>query len=337
MHRQVFEVMTDMTGADEPMDEQTIEQALRWQAATARNDCDWQQFTEWLEAAPQNRQAYDEVALLDDRIARHRGALARLPATRVGGGATRWRRAWAGAAIAASVALVAVVMTRYDLPFADAGSRAFAAQPDRSRGVTLDGGVQVILSPGSSMQVAGRHDQRIALDGSAWFDVPHDPARQLVITAGAYQVRDIGTRFEVVSGGQQLKVAVAEGEVGVVLPQHADALKVSAGQRLLVAGNPLIAEYGEAAADEVAAWREGRLIFRNEPLSMVALELGRHAGVTVTVDPSIADRRFSGVLAIGDGNGLVAELGQIMGLRAQREAAVVHLAAAPADGEPAGR
>ena len=50
------------------------------------------------------------------------------------------------------------------------------------------------------------------------------------------------------------------------------------------------------AAEDVAGWRDGRLVFRNEPLSLVAQQIGRHAGVTVTVDPVIADRRFSGVL-----------------------------------------
>jgi transmembrane sensor len=89
------------------------------------------------------------------------------------------------------------------------------------------------------------------------------------------------------------------------------------------------------AADDVAGWREGRLVFRNEPMSLVALQLGRHAGLTVTVDPVVARRRFSGVLNIGDGTQLVAQLARIMDLRAERTGAVVHLLAA--DGQPAGR
>jgi ferric-dicitrate binding protein FerR (iron transport regulator) len=68
-------------------------------------------------------------------------------------------------------------------------------------------------------------------------------------------------------------------------------------------------------------------VFRNEPLSLVAGQIGPHAGVTVAVDPAIANRRFSGVLAIGDGSQLVARLGEIMGLAVVPRGAVVHLSA----------
>jgi transmembrane sensor len=231
--------------------------------------------------------------------------------------------------------VVALFVAEPRLPFSAAGDRMIVAQAGASRAVSLDGGIQVLLAPGSAMQVSGRHAERIRLTGGAWFDVPHDPQRELVIQAGPYQVRDIGTRFEVVSAANQLKVAVAEGQVGVVLPGQAQPARVNAGQHLLVAGDPPIAEYGEVAAEDVAGWRAGRLVFRNEPLSMVAAQLGPHAGLTVTVDPSIAQRRFSGVLAIGDGSQLVAQLRQIMDLKEQRTGTVVHLVAA--DGEPAGR
>jgi transmembrane sensor len=194
--------------------------------------------------------------------------------------------------------------------------------------LSLAGGIQVVLAPGSTLDVAGRHDQRLTLHGTAWFDVPHDPQRQLTITAGSFQLRDIGTRFEVVSGAALLKVAVAEGEVGVVLPGHAEPAPVHAGQRLLVAGDPPIAEYGEVAVADVAGWREGRLVFRNEPMSLVALQLGRHAGLTITMDPAVAQRRFSGVLTIGDGTQLVEQLARIMELRSERAGAAVHLSAA---------
>jgi transmembrane sensor len=89
----------------------------------------------------------------------------------------------------------------------------------------------------------------------------------------------------------------------------------------------LRAEYASIAADDVAGWREGRLIIRDEPLSLVAAQISLHAGVTVTVDAAIAERRFSGVLAIGDGSQLAARLGEIMGLAVQSRGDSVHLAA----------
>jgi transmembrane sensor len=321
-----------MTRAEESTDEQLQQQALDWHAAITRADCDWQGFTQWLEISPRHRAAYDEIALLEERIARHAAAL------RDGQPAAEMRRrprAWAAAAALAGLALVAAFAYRFVPVWFAETTRSITALAGSAQAVSLADGTQIVLAPGSTLTIAGRHEERLALQGSAWFDVPHDPRRVLTITAGAFQVRDIGTRFEVVSGASLLKVAVAEGEVGVVFPGGAQPAPVHAGQRLLVAGDPPIAEYGDVVAADVAGWRAGRLVFRNEPLSLVALQVGHHAGLAVTVDPSVAQRRFSGVLAIGDGTQPVAQLAQIMGLRAQREGAAVHLVAG--DLPPAGR
>jgi transmembrane sensor len=321
-----------MTRADEPMDEQLQQQAQHWHAATARVDCDWRGFTEWLEASPRHREIYEEVALLEDRVARHAPALRNeQPAVAV----RRRPRAWLAAATLAGLALVAALAYRGTPAWFGGNVRSVTAQAGNPQALSLADGTRIVLAPGSTLAVAGRHEDRLTLQGSAWFDVPHDPGRALTITVGAYQLRDIGTRFEVVSGASQLKVAVVEGEVGVMLPGQEQVARVHAGQRLLVAGDPPIAEYGAVVAADVAAWREGRLVFRNEPLSLVALQVSRHAGRAVMVDPSVAQRRFSGVLAIGDGTQLVAQLAQIMGLRAQPEGAAVRLFAG--DVQPAGR
>jgi transmembrane sensor len=144
--------------------------------------------------------------------------------------------------------------------------------------------------------------------------VPHDPSRSLTIRAGGYTVRDIGTRFEVFGAEHALKVAVGDGEVVVDLPGNPDSVRVAAGHRLLVTGTPAVAEYASIPADDVGAWQSGRLVLRGEPLSLVAAQIGLYAGVKVTVEPVVANRRFSGVLAIGEASQLAARLADIMGL-----------------------
>lgn len=316
-----------MSGAQQE-EAQVHEQAVRWHAAVGRGDADWAAFSAWLEAAPAHREAYAQVALVDDMLVRH------APALRVAAVTPRPRaRLWAVAATLCGLLLAALLALRL-LPDHPAAARTFAARNDATLDVPLAGGMHVVLAPGSTLDVQGERDQQLALTGSAWFDVPHDPQRELQVTVGAYRLRDIGTQFEVTGAEGLLKVVVAEGELRVDMPGSPQPARVRAGQRLLVAGVPPIAEYGEAAASTVAGWRAGRLVFSDEPLSLVALQVARHAGVTVTVDPAIAQRRFSGVLAIGDGTQLVAQLADIMGLRAQRDGAVVHL---HAGGAGAGR
>ena len=196
--------------------------------------------------------------------------------------------------------------------------------------VALADGTRIVLAPGSHLRVSGRHQDRLQLEGAAYFDVPHDPSRTLLIRVNGYAVHDIGTRFEVFGAGRELKVGVAEGNVIVALPGGRDA-PVNAGQQLIVTGEPAVVEYASIAAEDVAGWRSGRLVFRNEPLSLVAGQIGPHAGTTVVVDPAIAGRRFSGVLAIGDGSQLVARLGEIMGLAVEPQGDAVHLSAMAAE------
>jgi transmembrane sensor len=304
-------------------DEAVMQAALAWHAATTRGDCDWDGFTEWLEQDPAHQQAYADVALLEDRIARHLPALQQKQSVAEPARRTR-ARPWLAAALAAGVLGVAVMLGWNRLPFPSPAAQEFqtlaAAQP-----VALADGTRIVLAPGSHMVVSGRNHDQIALEGAAYFDVPHDPARVLVIRVGDYAVRDIGTRFEVFGGGRELKVAVAEGSVSVAL--SGGRARVVEGQQLVVSGEPAAAEYASIAADDVAGWRSGRLVFRNEPLSLVAGQISPHAGVTVAVDPAIAGRRFSGVLAIGDGSQLVARLGEIMGLAVQPRGDAVLLSA----------
>ena len=311
-------------------EEQVMQAAIAWHAATSRGDCDWDAFTTWLERDPAHQAAYADVALLEDRIERHRPALQQSQRDRQQQSqqmipAARRARPWLAAAMAAGVLGMALVLGWNSLPFSSPASQEYqtlaAAQP-----VALADGTRIVLAPGSHMVVGGRNQDRIRLEGAAYFDVPHDPSRELIIDVAGYAVRDIGTRFEVYGAGHSLKVAVAEGNVTVNLP-GGRGTRVSEGQQLTVSGEPAVAEYASIAAEDVAGWRSGRLVFRNEPLSLVAGQIGPHAGVTVAVDPAIADRRFSGVLAIGDGSQLVERLGEIMGLAVQPRGDAVQLSA----------
>lgn len=311
--------MTGEVEADRDMNEEILQQAVRWHEAAGRGDCDWDAFTTWLEQHPAHQRAYDDVALLGDWVDRRRWQLVHLRDAAPGPGARAGRRSlWLGVAAAAVLVAVTVALTWRQLALAPAPAVSYQADTTATRRFTLDDGSTIVLAPGSSVNVSGRRQNRIELTGAAYFDVPHDPQRALVVVAGNYVIRDIGTRFEVVSGRDELKVAVTDGLVAVDLPRGSGTAQVGAGQRLLVTGEPPVAEYASIAADDVATWRQGRLVFRNEPLSMVAQQISRQAGVTVTVDPAIAHRRFSGVLTVGDGSELVSRLTEIMGLDGTR-------------------
>lgn len=317
-------------------DETIMERAIAWHLASARDDMDWDGFTAWLEADPRHRAAYDEVALTDavlgdldplpDSAARAanddegegggEGALTMLPARR------GWLR-WGGAAIAASLAALALVpQLREPAPQVYATGAGMQT-------IALADGSRIELAPRSRLTVAGRDQDRLALEGGAFFAIPHDPSRTLVIAAGGVEITDIGTSFDVQAAPGRVQVEVTEGEVSLSAPQLARPVQLAAGRAFRFDARAGRAETLPLRAGEGGEWREGRLSYANEALALVAADLARYAGVKVDLAEGIEDRHFSGTLAVDDGEAALRDLAQLMGLAVERDGAGYRLAPGP--------
>lgn len=310
----------------EPADRQARirEEAARWHAGIEAVDMDWEAFGAWLDADADHRVAYDEVALLDAEIGEHRAAIAAaLPANdsdpvEIDHGATpaerRARRRWMGGfAVAAS--LVAVVAPQ--LPFfATEALVAYRTGPSETRTINLKDGSRIIIDRNSALALRDGDSPEIEMaSGSANFDIRHDPDRAMLIKVGVYQVSDIGTRFDIVKTDDHLAVAVAEGQVNVA-PKGGQGMVLTGGHRIDVATRTGATTIRSLDAASVGSWSDGRLVYTNTPLSLVAVDLSRYAGRAVSVDPEIADMRLSGVLTIGDGSRLVGQIEALLPVKA---------------------
>lgn len=302
-------------------DDTIFAEALRWQAASADDAMDWDGFTAWLEADPRHREAYDAVALGDALLAEHRDALceafpqaandddgAHAAVLRPGRG---WM-GWAGATIAAL--LVALLAMPQLMP---SPVRTYATG-DTSRTIALEDGSAVVLAPHSTIAIEGRHEDRIALAGGAWFDIRHDPSRRLAVTAGDVEIGDIGTRFDVQEAQGQVRVAVAEGEVRVRSAGLDRPIRLIEGRGLLYDGSAGSVIVQPVSRDRVGEWRSGRLSYEATPLALVVADLSRYAGVKVTVAQGLRSRQFSGTLVIGDGEAALRDLSQLMDVELRR-------------------
>ena len=296
-----------------------VETAAAWHVASVSDAMDWDGFTAWLEADPRHAAAYDEVALADSLFDTHREALRESAAIAANENEPSaaphprlWLR-WAGSAAAAAlIAMVAVPQFRNAAP-------TEYTTGDSARSIALSDGSTIRLAPRSHLTVAGRRDEQIELAGGAWFDIRHDPARRMTIAAGEVTISDIGTSFDVQTTDKQVRVAVAQGRVAVSAPALDAPITLAEGGNLLFDSAAGTARTGSVAREEVGAWRAGRLSYEAAPLSLVAGDLGRYAGLTVTVAPAIRDREFSGTLAFGNGKTALRDLAQLMGLSLRRE------------------
>jgi transmembrane sensor len=298
------------------IEERLLDEALSWQMMLENEDADWDGYTAWLEANPRHREVFDSLALVDAAVRDNRSAISDLLAARQSDapGAFLSRRWMVGGAVAAAFALV------FALPMAWRGDAAstYRSTPGQSREIALANGTNVTLAPASAIIVTGKDAAKIELaSGEAYFDVRHDPARILTVTANGYRVTDIGTRFVVNTGGGRFHVAVSEGVVSVIAPQASRTVEVNAGQQMFSGnGNATISTVPTA---DIGSWRLGRLSYSDAPLSLVAADIARYSGKAVTVDPSLEKKHFSGILVIGDGTRLVDDLATVMGIKVSPE------------------
>ena len=178
-------------------------------------------------------------------------------------------------------------------------AQTFATNVGQRDSVRLADGTRVLLAPESRLSVAigyGNTVREVELTGEAYFDVRHDAARPFVVHAGGAAIRDLGTTFTVRVGGDQgVRVAVTSGSVSLApataSPNDAIVLRPGDAGTLAPDGRTLVERGGTTEPD--TAWTNGRLVFREAPLSSVRSEMRRWYGIDLVIDSAFAARHVS--------------------------------------------
>lgn len=191
--------------------------------------------------------------------------------------------------LAAAAALAAVVLSGGYLGWSrfasGVSSQVYASAVAQNRDITLPDGTQVALGAASTLTTHfSRGQRRVELSGGeAFFQVIHDNRRPFVVAAGDVSIHDIGTAFDVRRTGQRVTIAVTQGRVQIADTALAPGggqrgtLEVSAGQLVSYDPNTSNMTIGSVSSDQATAWRNDRLEFIDEPLSVVIANLNRYS------------------------------------------------------------
>jgi len=291
--------VTPATDEGEPLRAEAVDWLMRLQAspddATVRAGLD-----AWLAVSCSHRQAWQSV----ERAWRVSGELPAMdgptpgnitPANIVALRRSRRPRRVLGIAVAALAACLALYFAPVLKLSLQADHMTSVAELSR---VTLEDGSVVHLDAGSAIAIRyGATRREVALlAGRAFFDVVAAKDRPFVVVADDVTVTVTGTAFDVLSGGDEVTVAVQSGTVEVGLDGGRIAGVLTRGERLSVSHDTRQVARSQVDPQDIAAWRERRLVVDGATLAEVVEELGRHyAGVIVLRDRSLAQRRITGV------------------------------------------
>lgn len=277
--------------------------AADWAARADRGlaDDEAAELAAWLAADSRRLGAYMRMSavLAATEIERSADDISRTRRQTTMGSTRRW---WLTTAAAASIAGVGVYLGL-------GRPRIYETRKGEQRVLALEDGSIVTLNTATRLEV--RYSQNLRriylMGGEALFDVARDAARPFVVQASNVNVRAVGTSFTVAeTASRTVKVLVREGVVEVARPtvRTEAPMRLEANTRAVIgdATAPVaIAQVSPVDLSRELAWREGRLIFAGESLSMAAAEFARYSDTRIVVsDPALSGSGVAGVFDAKD-------------------------------------
>jgi transmembrane sensor len=234
---------------------------------------------------------------------------------------------WRSVAIAASVALIALgaVLLMPKGP----GWQEFQTVAGEQRAFELEDGSVMYLNTRS--RVALRFSKQVRdvklLEGEALFKVHHDASAPFRVHTSTAMVQAVGTQFNVYARSEGTEVAVIEGRVKVsseikgaalstdnngeaaVVPGDSASISLGASEVAQINRGGAVSVHVVADVNDTIAWRERRLIFREDSLATIVQEFNRYNREQILLDnAAIATRVYTGVFDADDPESLVEVL-----------------------------
>ncbi|TKC04400.1 FecR family protein [Pedobacter frigoris] len=152
---------------------------------------------------------------------------------------------------------------------------------------TLPDGTKVWINAASKLQIPSSFSRggvrKIYLDGEAYFEVTKNKERPFVVESNGQQVEVLGTHFNINSYADEgsVKTTLLEGSVRVATHSYGvESSTVLKPQQQATLINQAI-KVKETNTEEVLAWKNGSIVFRDKTLEGLMRELARWYDVTV--------------------------------------------------------
>jgi transmembrane sensor len=166
----------------------------------------------------------------------------------------------------------------------------FAAFGTRSA-LKLSDGSSVWLNSGSSIKYPDKFigkNRVVYLNGEAYFEVESNPEKPFIVETSSIKVKATGTKFNVLgySSIDENEVTLVSGKVEVGLTGSDNKYKstnMEVNQHLTFDKSTGAVSVVSEDTYKYISWKEGKLVFRNEPLSEVAKKISQVFNIEIEI------------------------------------------------------
>ena len=310
------------------------------------------EFSAWVNADSAHRQAMDEmIEFWDDMNVLTQIVLPReKPGTRRDKRRMKAVSAWRWGSAVAAMLVVAAVTLWFAPQFQVGEQRVYTTGVGEQKTIQLPDHTTVFLNTNSWLEVnySGQRRSVKLVRGEAHFDVFHQPARPFEVHAGSGLVRAIGTAFSVQIRKVNIEVVVTEGVVEVdalsdvvkqgssktehpaetteILIEVAGScggnskVQVKAGSMVTFDDEQIeqVKRLVEEQVEEKLSWRQGLLIFKDEPLQQVVAEVSRYTDLEIIIpERKSRELKIGGIFKVGDTESMFEALREGFGIHTQ--------------------
>jgi transmembrane sensor len=284
-----------------------------WRCASLSNERHYRQVVRLLDAARSLQPSEGEgiAPTAAALLAQPRGTVAS-PAPH----APRWGR-WAAAAVAVVAAItLAALLGGRTVASPWGPSEVFTGAAEMATVQLRDGSV-VRLAPASRLRVIERAGRReVSLDGRAFFAVAPMPTRPFVVTTRHGEARVLGTRFELSTDDNELRLLVVEGRVAL---SARNIVEVRGGEASSVRQGLALAPTRVADPEQMERWVGRFLVFQSTPMRDVAKEVDAMYGVRlVPVDSAMARRTLTATFIDRSADQVIEVICSVVSARCER-------------------
>ena len=168
--------------------------------------------------------------------------------------------------------------------------------------VHLSDGSEIHLNFGSKLKYPQKFvgdTREVILSGEGYFNVAHNPEKPFIVKTANLNIKALGTKFNVFAypGDEVIATTLVEGKVviekatsdgkekliGAMVPGQHVSYNINSGK--------IHSENGKV--EKYIAWKDGMLVFDNEPIDQVAQRLSRMFNVEIQVDDKLDKYKYT--------------------------------------------